>query len=99
MIDIGAYEAALLLYRRVFIGVACPGFVGIVVIIAPFCEVICELETRSVSRGILKVNDHKLLMGVLWKEQGRRGGTILWVFGDETENVAVLRLYGWLASY
>jgi hypothetical protein len=35
------------------------------VIVAPFGKVICELQSGCVGRGILKVNDYQLLVGIL----------------------------------
>lgn len=40
------------------------------VVIAPFREVVCEFETRGISRGVLEVDYDELLVVVLGKEEG-----------------------------
>lgn len=65
MVDIGADEALLLFQCWVLFGVALPRVGGVVVIVAPFCKVVCEFEAGGVGGGILKVDNDELLVGVL----------------------------------
>ncbi len=65
MIDVGADESSLLLNVGIILGVAGPRLICIMVIVAPFGKVICELQSGCVGRGILKVNDYQLLVGIL----------------------------------
>lgn len=96
MVDITFDETALLLQRRVVFGIACPRFRSVVVIVAPFREMVCEFEARCVGGCVFEVYDDELFVGVLGKEKwggcGAGGG---W-FRDEAENVAVLCLDGLL---
>lgn len=58
----------------------------VMIIIAPFCEVVCELETRGVCGGVFEVDNDKLFVGVGWVEKGGFAG---WF---EAEDIAVLCL-------
>jgi hypothetical protein len=64
-------------------GVRCD---GVVVVVAPFCEVVCELKTGGVGGGVFKVNDDELFVRVGWEEKGRFTG---WF---EAKDVAILCL-------
>lgn len=68
VVQIGAYEEFLVIEGRVLVGTTRPRFSFIRVIVAPLCEVITELLATRVCRSVLKVNDNKLTMGVLWKK-------------------------------
>ena len=46
------------------------------VIVAPFCEVIGELQARSVSVGVFKINHHELLVLIDRKEERRFAGRL-----------------------
>lgn len=70
MADIGADEASLVVRRWVCGSVAAPGGLLIVVIVAPFGEMIGKFEARGVGRCILKINDDKLLVGVGREQEG-----------------------------
>lgn len=67
-------------------GVADVGGDGVVVVIAPFGEVICEFEAGGVAGGVFEVDYHELLVCVGGEEEGGFGG------GEEAEDVAVLGL-------
>lgn len=86
MVDIGFYEAALFFFRRVVVCITGVRRNGVMIIIAPFCEVICELETRGVGGGVFEVDDDELFVGVSWEEKGRFAGRF------EAEDIAVLCL-------
>ncbi len=58
----------------------------IVIIVAPFSKVVCELKTGSVSGGIFEVDNNKLFMRVGWKKERRFAGRL------EPEDIAVLSL-------
>lgn len=64
----------------------------IMIVVAPFCEVVCELETRGICGGIFEVDDDKLFVGISWEEEGRFAG---WF---EAEDIAILCL-GSVSSY
>jgi hypothetical protein len=66
--------------------VAEPGCFLIVVVVAPFCKVVGELEAGGVRVGVLEVNDNELLVCVRRQEKRRRAR------GQETEDVTVLGL-------
>lgn len=57
------FQKAVLFF---FCGVVCLsegiGSVGVVVVIAPFCEVVCEFEARDVGGRIFKVDDYELFV-------------------------------------
>jgi len=63
-----------------------------VVVIAPLCEVVCELQTWGVGRCVFEIDDYKLFMGVLWEEERRRSLARGRLFGDEAKDVAILCL-------
>lgn len=48
MVDIRADEGSLFFKGWVIVGIACPWSGGVVVVVAPFCEVVCEFETWGV---------------------------------------------------
>jgi len=83
---VGANEAILLFGSGVEGRVAEPGHLLIVVVVAPFGEVVGELEARGVCVGVLEVNDNQLLVRVGGQEKRRSAR------GKETEDVAVLGL-------
>lgn len=58
----------------------------VVIVVAPFCEMVCKLETWCIGGGVFKVDDYELFVGVGWQEKGRFAG---WL---ETEDIAVLCL-------
>jgi len=68
-------------------GVADVGRGGVVVVVAPFCEVVCEFETGGVAGGVFEVDYDELFVGVCGEEEGGFGG------GEEAEDVAVLGLW------
>ena len=41
------------------------------IVVAPFCEMVCELETWSIGGSVFEVDDYELLVGVGWQEEGR----------------------------
>lgn len=88
MVEVGFDEAVLLL-RRGIVALSAAGVRGgrVVVIVGPFGEVICELKSRQIGRGVFKVDDDKLLVFIL-RLQKRR----LLVVGPNAEDVAVLCL-------
>ena len=49
--------------------VASPRSCGIVIIVAPFCEMVGKFKTWSVCRRIFEVNDDQLLVSVLGEEK------------------------------
>ena len=87
MVDVSLDEAVLLLRRRVQLRVARIGGGVRVVVVTPLREVVGELETRDVGRGVLEVDDDELLV-LVGRLQKRR----LLVIGPLAEDVAVLCL-------
>ena len=79
-------EAALFLNGGEGFGVADVRGGGVVVVVAPFRKVVCELEAGGIARGVFEVNDDELLVRVGWQEEWGLGG------GEEAEDVAVLSL-------
>ena len=67
VIDIGANKTSLFFKRRVSVCIASPGLGRIVVIVAPFCEVVGEFKSGCVCGCILKINDNELSMGIFGK--------------------------------
>lgn len=63
------------------------------VVVAPFCEVVCEFEARGVAGGVFEVDHDELFVGVGGKEEGGFGG------GEEAEDVAVLGLWEGLVFF
>lgn len=86
MVYVGFDKATLFFFCRVVLGIAGVGSDGVVVIIAPFCEMVCELETRGISGGVFEVDDDKLFVSIGWEEEGRFAGRF------EAQDVAVLCL-------
>ena len=86
MVYIGLNEAALFFFGWVILGVAGVRRSRVMIIITPFGKVVRELETRSVSGGVLEVNYDQLLVGVRWEQQR---GFARWL---EAENIPVLGL-------
>jgi hypothetical protein len=86
VVNIGFDEASLFFFSGVVIGITGVRGDRVVVIIAPFCEMVCELETRCVGGGVFKVDDNKLFVGVGWVEEGRFDRRF------EAEDIAVLCL-------
>jgi hypothetical protein len=41
-----------------------------VVVVAPFCEVVCEFQTTGIGGCIFEVDDDQLFVGVLREEKG-----------------------------
>lgn len=82
MIDIAAYKRSLLFHARVPRGVAGPWLSGIMIVVAPLCEVVREFQAGCVGRGILEVDDHKLFVGVLGKQEWRWGLSCRGRLGD-----------------
>lgn len=66
MVEIGAHESALFLHRRVVFCITRLRLLLVVVVVAPFREMVCEFETRSVSGCVFEVDDYELFMGVCW---------------------------------
>ena len=64
MVDVGSNETALFFEGWVSVCVACPRLSRIVVIVAPFSEMVGELKTRSVRGCVLKINDNELSVSV-----------------------------------
>ena len=92
MVDIATYERALLFYTRVSRCVASPGFDRVMVIVTPLRKVVRKLEAWRVGRRILEVNDHKLLVCILGKQERRRGLTCRGWLWYQTQNIPILRL-------
>lgn len=42
----------------------------VMIVVAPFCEVICELEAWNIGIGVFEVDDDKLLVLVSRREKG-----------------------------
>lgn len=89
MVDVGLDGAALFLRGGVARRVAGVGTGGVVVVVGPFGEVVGELESGKVGRGVLEVDDDELLVLVGGLEE--RGGLVV---GEDAEDVAVLSLGG-----
>ena len=89
MVDVRLHGTALFLGRGVARCVTGVGAGGVVVVVGPFGEVVCEFETREVSGGVLEVDDHELFVFVGGLEE--RGGLVV---GADAEDVAVLGLRG-----
>jgi len=53
------------------VSVAGMGSDRVVIVVAPFCEMVCELETWSIGGSVFEVDDYELLVGVGWQEEGR----------------------------
>ena len=88
MIDIRLQEAVLFLRGRV---VACIAHVGkclIMVVVAPFVEVIGKLKASNIGGRVLEVNHDELLVFVGGLQQGR-----LLVVWPLAKDVSVLRLF------
>lgn len=62
MIDVRTDEPALLFGGWIHSGIAYMRSVRIVVIVAPFREVICEFKTNGVGRCVLEINDDELFV-------------------------------------
>ena len=92
--DVGADEAVLFFWAWVAGCVAGVGLRGVVVVVAPFGEVVGEFHAGCVGRGVLEVDDDKLAMFVVGEEERRLAG------GLEAQKVAILSLYelAWLAG-
>lgn len=65
MIDVGADKASLFFEGGVVICVTGPGFGGVVVVVTPFCEMVCEFETGGIGAGVLEIYDYELFVCVL----------------------------------
>lgn len=87
MLYVRLEESVLLLRSRVGGRVACVGGGGVVVVVGPLCEVVCELEAAGVGACVLKVDDDELLVLVCWLKEG--GFLVVWA---DAEDVAVLGL-------
>ena len=74
MHDIGADEAALFFWARVAGRVAGVGLGGVVVVVAPFGEVVGEFHAGCVGRGVLEVDDDELAVLVVGEEEGGFAG-------------------------
>lgn len=70
MINVGTNKASLLLDGGIIVRVARPWFVGIVVVVAPFREVVCEFQTRGIGGCVLEVDDYELFVCILREEKG-----------------------------
>jgi hypothetical protein len=86
VVDVGADEATLFVRGGVVVLIARVGCDGIVVVVAPFCEVVCEFEAGGVGGGVFEVDDDELLVAVGGEKEGGFAG------GLEAEDVAVLGL-------
>lgn len=86
MIEVSADEAALFGGGGEGFGVADVRGGGVVVVVAPFGEVVGEFEAGGVAGGVFEVDDNELLVCVGGEEEGGFGG------GEEAEDVAVLGL-------
>lgn len=63
MQDIGANKAALFFGSRICCSIDLPrGRGGIVVVVTPFCEVVCKFEARCVSGSVLEVDHDELFV-------------------------------------
>lgn len=91
MINITANEPLLFLESRIPRRITEPRLLRVVIVVAPFRKVVCELETRRVGGCIFEVNNDELFVRVLREEERGRGRAAA-VVGDEAENVAVLSL-------
>lgn len=65
VVDVASDEFALLFEAWIAAGMACPGCSWIVVIVTPFCEVVCEFEAGRVGGCVFEVYDNQLLVVVL----------------------------------
>ncbi len=89
MVHVRFDGAALFLGRGVAGRVAGVGAGGVVVVVGPFGEVVCEFEAGEVGGGVLEVDYYELFVFVGGLEEG--GGLIV---GADAEDVAVLSLRG-----
>lgn len=69
MADIGADKAVLFFRCGVQGGVAEPGHLFIMIIVAPFCKVVGKLEAWGVRVGVFEVNDNELFVCVRGKQE------------------------------
>lgn len=92
MVHVGTDEPFLLFECWIVVCVACPGLLFVVVVIAPFCEVVGEFKAGGVGGGVFKVDDNQLSVRVLGEKERGRFRSIFRLFGDETEDIAVLSL-------
>lgn len=83
---VGADEALLVLRGGVEGVGALPGEGWVVVVVAPFREVVCEFQAGGVGVCVFEVDDDELFVGVCGEEE--RGGA----GGEQAEDVAVLSL-------
>ena len=67
--DVGFYEAGLLFGMGVLVGITFPGYVCVVVV-APFCKVVCEFVAGCVGVGVLEVYDYELFVLIGGEEMG-----------------------------
>lgn len=86
MADVGAQEAVLFFGGGVDVGVAAPGGGGVVVVVAPFGEVVGELQAGRVGVRVFKVDDDELLVRIGGQQERRCAR------GQKTEDVSVLSL-------
>ena len=68
MVDVTSDKASLLFQSWVSGCSTSPRLGGVVVIVAPFCEVVCEFEAGKVGGCVFEVDDDELFVGVLRKE-------------------------------
>ena len=98
VVDVRADEVTLLFEGWVAVCVACPGFIGIVIVVAPFCEMVGKFKAGGVGGCILEINDYELFVVVCGEEKWRGGWVAavlawFWCFRcNKTEDVAILRL-------
>ena len=59
---------------------------GVMIVIAPFCEMVCEFLSRNVCRGVFKVDYDQLLVLICRKQQWR------FTTGLNAQKIAILCL-------
>jgi len=62
MVYIRTDERFLLFRGRVIIRATSPGFLFVVVVVAPFCEVVCEFKARGIGGCVFEVDDDELFV-------------------------------------
>lgn len=66
VVDVGLEEEFLLVWGWVASRIAAVRRGGVVVVVRPFCEVVCELDAAGVGTCVFEVDDYKLLVRVGW---------------------------------
>jgi len=87
VVDIRLDEAVSLFQRWVLARIAGMWRERVVVVVCPFREVICKLQTGKIGSCVFEVDDNQLLVLICWLEQRR-----LFIIGADSQDISVLSL-------